>query len=184
MALIALAFAVLQGSPRTALAARALRPMPDARPAPVAVGPGFPIVRDQPYVIAHRAPIHLRVRPTLYLPLALWRPVAVRRVPAERLAWRDSEPLAIAEGWTETSFDCNQPGRHLDLELVSGRVQIDFIEVVFENGDCQVIDFANRSHAPGVYSLLDLGEVRTVDHVRVIARARSDMARIALMLRR
>ena len=149
----------------------------------VAVGPGHPIQRDQPLVVQHRTGVAVRVRPTMYLPLVAWRSVPIARPAPARVVWRDSEPLSFDDDWTETTFDCNQAGSRLYLELVSGRVQLDFIEVVFENGDCQVVDFSNRSHAPGVYSLLDLGEVRTVDHVRVIARSRSDVGRIALMLR-
>jgi hypothetical protein len=47
-----------------------------------------------------------------------------------------------------------------------------------------VVDFNDRVHRPGFYSLLDFADGRKVDHVRLVARAVSADARLALLLRK
>jgi hypothetical protein len=54
--------------------------------------------------------------------------------------------------------------------------------VVFENGDARVVDMKEWTRGPGYYELLDFRDGRRVDHVRVVARARSDEARVALKM--
>jgi len=53
---------------------------------------------------------------------------------------------------------------------------------VYGNGETQVVDFAEHTQGPGLYPLLDFRNGRVVDHVRIVARAKSDDARIALRL--
>ena len=66
--------------------------------------------------------------------------------------------------------------------VAGGKVQFDWAEVVFENGDAQVVDFAEKAHGPGLYSLLDFRDGRKVDHVRLVARAKSREARVVLKM--
>jgi hypothetical protein len=150
----------------------------------VIVRPGHPIHRAMHTVVFRRPAIVVRVAPAVFLPLVVWRPVVVNRPAPDALAWQDAETLFPEEGWSETIFDSNQRGRQLYLEVQSGRVQFDFAEVVFENGETQVVDFANGVRGPGFYSLLDFRDGRMVDHVRLIARAKSDESRVALVMQR
>jgi hypothetical protein len=66
------------------------------------------------------------------------------------------------------------------LAAVQGAAQISFAEIVFENGDTQVVDFNDKTHARGVYSFLDFKDGRKVDHVRVVAKADSERSEISL----
>jgi hypothetical protein len=45
-----------------------------------------------------------------------------------------------------------------------------------------VVDFAAKTREPGLYELLDFKDGRKVDHVRMVARAQSDEARIVLKM--
>ena len=60
--------------------------------------------------------------------------------------------------------------------------QISFAEVVCENGETQVVDFNDRVHAKGVYSLLDFKAGRRVDHVRIVAKAATEETQIRVHL--
>ena len=143
---------------------------------------GHPIRRAMHSVVYRRPNVVIRVAPAVFLPLVVWAPVVVARPAADVLAWQDSETLFSEEEWAETVFDSDQRGRKLFLEVQSGKVQFDFAEVVFENGDTQVVDFNEKSHGTGFYSLLDFKDGRKVDHVRLIARAKTDEAKVALVL--
>jgi len=94
----------------------------------------------------------------------------------------DSETLSRDEEWTEFTLDCNTDGTKLWFEVVDGRVQVDWAEVVFEDGEVQVVDFAARSIGPGIYPLLDFKNGRRVDHVRMVAQAASRRARLKLLM--
>ncbi len=84
------------------------------------------------------------------------RTVVVAARPAgASLAWEDAETIEREDDWAE---------------------------VVFENGDAQVVDFAEKTHGPGLYELLDFRDGRKVDHVRMVARAKGDEARITLLI--
>ena len=63
-----------------------------------------------------------------------------------------------------------------------GRVQVDWAEVVFENGDTRVVDMKEWTRERGLYGLLDFADGRKVDHVRVVARAKSYEARVVLKM--
>ncbi|HTO51744.1 MAG TPA: hypothetical protein VMR50_00040, partial [Myxococcota bacterium] len=150
----------------------------------VVVGPGYPIHRPLPMVVVRRPAVVVRVRPLRYLPVVIWHPVVVARPVGAALVWQDAETLYPEEDWAETMFDSNQRGDKLYLEVVRGRVQFDFAEVVFGNGETQVVDFGRAGRGPGLYSLLDFRDGRTIDHVRLIARARSGEARVALVMQK
>lgn len=155
---------------------------PAGRRTVVVVHRGHPIHRAMHTVVYRRPNAVIRVAPAAFLPLVVWAPVVVARPAADVLAWQDSETLFAEEEWAETVFDSDQRGRKLFLEVQSGKVQFDFAEVVFENGDTQVVDFNEKAHGTGFYSLLDFKDGRKVDHVRLIARAKSDEAKVALVL--
>jgi hypothetical protein len=111
----------------------------------------------------------------------VWTAVAVSAPPRERLVWEDGETLSREEGWTEFTLNADSRGEALYLEIL-GKAQLEFAEVVFENGEARVVDFNSRTRGSGVYSLLDFRDGRKVDHVRMVARAKSDEARIVLRM--
>ena len=53
---------------------------------------------------------------------------------------------------------------------------------MFDNGDALVVDMSNRERGPGYFDLLEFREGRRVDHVRVVARARTPEARVVLKM--
>lgn len=158
-------------------------------------GPQFTrkvVVVDRHHPIRHpmhpaliiRPGITFRVAPAHFLPVLAWTAVVVARPAPDRIVWQDSEVLNREDEWSEVVFNSDQRGDKLCLEVVSGRVQLDFAEVVFDNGDCQVVDFNEKTHRPGFYSLLDFKDGRKVDHVRLIAKSRTEDAKVALLLQK
>lgn len=89
----------------------------------------------------------------------------------DRLVWEDSETLYHDEDWVEFTLDCNARGEKLWFEIRDGRARLDWAEIVFSNGEAQVVDFTERSLGPGVYPLLDFRDGRRVDHVRFVAKS-------------
>lgn len=151
----------------------------------VVVRPGHPIRRPlrTVYIRPYRGAIRPIV-PLVFLPLVVWSAAASAHPQQDHVVWEDSETLTPTEDWTEFSLSANNRGQKLLLEVSNNPVQIDFAEVVFENGDCQVVDFNEASQNPGTYSLLDFKDGRKVDHVRVIARAPNDSAKLALLMQK
>jgi hypothetical protein len=148
----------------------------------VTVHRGFPLHRALPPVYVRAPRVAIRVTPRVYLPGVAFG-AAVVSLPAEnRRVWRDHEVLDRDEGWTEFALNVDRRGSGLLLEIDQGAAQISFAEVVFENGETQVVDFSDRVHARGVYSLLDFKDGRKVDHVRMVAKADTRSAEIALHL--
>jgi len=96
--------------------------------------------------------------------------------------WNGAETLDREEGWTDFTMNVDRRGTGLLLEIDRGSAQVSFAEVVFENGDAQVVDFNDHVHATGVYSLIDFKDGRKVDHVRVVAKADSPESVIRLHL--
>jgi len=149
----------------------------------VIVHKGFPLRRPLPPLVVVAPPrAAVKVAPLRYLPPFIWAAVAVSVPPAGDLAWQDSEPLEKEAGWTDFTLNADARGRKLFIEIIDGEVRLNFAEVVFENGDTQVVDFAEVARAPGLYLLLDFADGRRVDHVRVLALAQSESARVALRL--
>ncbi|HYM81804.1 MAG TPA: hypothetical protein VEY91_10410 [Candidatus Limnocylindria bacterium] len=151
----------------------------------VVVHRGWPIRRPARVVVVRPARVAVRVRPAVYVSTIVFTGavVAATASPAhDVLAWEDGETLEKADDWTEFTLNCDSRGTKLWLRIVDGKVQADWAEVVFENGEARVVDFQERTHGPGMYSLLDFKSGRKVDHVRMVARAKSSDARIVLRM--
>ena len=151
----------------------------------VVVHRGWPLRRPARVVVVRPARAVVRVTPGVYLAPVVFTGVVVAAASAparDVFAWEDAETLAKDEDWTEVTLNADSRGTKLWLDVREGRVQFDWAEVVFENGDAQVVDFKERTCTPGLYSLLDFRDGRKVDHVRLVARAKSDEARVALMM--
>jgi hypothetical protein len=147
----------------------------------VTVRPGFPIRRTLPNVVV-RGPV-VRVAPRVYLGTVAFTAVALATLPApDRRVWTGTEGLDREDGWTDFTMDVDRRGERLVLEIDRGPAQISFAEVVFENGETQVIDFDDRIHRQGTYSLLDFKDGRKVDHVRIVAKADRDDSDIRVHL--
>lgn len=149
----------------------------------VVVHRGFPLRRALPVVVVRPPRVAVRVAPAVFLAPVVWTAAVVATAPAPNLlVWEDAETLTKDEDWTEFTLNCDQRGNKLYLEIAAGKAQFNFAEIVFENGDTQVVDFNEKTHEPGLYSLLDFKDGRKVDHVRMVARAKSDEARVVLRL--
>lgn len=149
----------------------------------VVVHRGFPIRRALPVVVVRPARRPVLVAPAVFLAPVAWTATVVALPPRERLVWEDGETLYKEEGWTEFVLNADARGEALFLE-VGGKVRVEFAEVVFENGEVRVVDMGARTRGPGVYGLLDFRDGRRVDHVRMVARAKSDEARVVLRMAR
>ena len=146
----------------------------------VMVRPGFPIHRTLPAVVVRPGPV-VRVAPRVYLAPVVFTAAVVASLPPAQ-TWRGSESLEREDGWTDFTMDVDKRGSRLLLQIDPGAAQISFAEVVFENGETQVVDFNDRVHARGTYSLLDFKDGRKVDHVRIVAKADSADANITVHL--
>ncbi|HEX2834669.1 MAG TPA: hypothetical protein VHW00_16780 [Thermoanaerobaculia bacterium] len=131
--------------------------------------PGFPIRRTMPTVVV-RGPV-VRVAPRAYLAPVAFTAVALATIPPARArVWEASETLDREDGWTDFTLDVDRRGTKLLLDI-DGEAQVSFAEVVFDNGEAQVVDFNDRVHKRGTYELLDFRNGRKVDHVRIVAKA-------------
>lgn len=149
----------------------------------VTVHRGFPIHRAFPHVYIRAPRVAIRVTPRVFLPpIAFGAVVLSVPVAAEARVWRESEDLDGDDGWTELTMNVDHRGSKLLLEISEGPARVSFVEVVYENGDAQVVDFSDRPHSPGIYNLVELPEGRKVDHVRLIAKTEADSAEITLHL--
>lgn len=148
----------------------------------VVVHRGFPIRRTLPVVVVRPARVAI-ISPAIFLAPVFWVATAATAPPRERLVWEDGETLDREDGWTDFALHCGRRGNALYLD-VEGRVQINFAEVVFSNGEALVVDFRESTRGSGIYRLIDFRDGRRVDHVRMVARARTPAARIGLRLAR
>ena len=151
----------------------------------VVVHRGWPLRRPARVVVVRPARTVVRVRPAVYLAPVVFTGlvIAAASAPAgDVLAWEDAETIEKDDDWSEFTLNADSRGTKLWLEVKAGKVQFDWAEVVFENGDAVVVDFHEKSHGEGLYSLLDFRDGRKVDHVRVVARAKSQEARIVLKM--
>ena len=146
------------------------------------IGVGHPIRRVMPQVVVRegRAPIVVTERTAFVAPVIFRTETVV--IPArERIAWEDSERLLRDEEWVDSTLNVNSRGRELFLR-VTGRAQVQFAEVHFGNGQVQVVDFEERMMQDGTYRLLDFADGRMVRGVRLVARARSAEAKLAVLM--
>jgi len=151
----------------------------------VVVHRGWPLRRPARVVVVRPARTVVRVRPAVYLAPVIFTGVVIAAASApaaDVLVWEDAETIEKADDWSEFTLNADARGTRLWLEVKAGRVQFDWAEVVYENGDAVVVDFAEKTHGEGLYSLLDFRDGRKVDHVRVVARAKSDEARVVLKM--
>ncbi len=149
----------------------------------VVVHRGWPLRRPLRAVVVRPARVTVRVAPAVFLPMVVWAGVVIATAPAaDILVWEDGETLNQDEDWTEFTLNADSRGTRLWLQVASGRAQFDWAEAVFENGDTRVVDMKEWTRGPGYYELLDFKDGRKVDHVRLVARAKSDEARVVLKM--
>jgi hypothetical protein len=149
----------------------------------VVVHRGWPLRRPARVVYVRPARVTYRVAPAVFLAPVIWTGVVVASAPSrDIMVWEDGETISKEEDWAEFTLNADSRGTALWLEVVSGKAQFDWAEVVFENGDTRVVDMKEWTRGPGYYQLLDFKDGRKVDHVRMVARARSDEARIVLKM--
>ena len=150
----------------------------------VVVHRGWPIKRPARVVYVRPDREQYRVRLMAYLPVVRWPGAVVLAAAASTpaLSWEDGETLVKDQDWTEVGLGCNRRGTALWLDVTAGKAQFDWAEVVFENGEAQVVDMNETTRGPGIYPLLDFRDGRMVDHVRLVARARSEEARVVLRM--
>jgi hypothetical protein len=180
---IALAIFAFASLASTADAAR-VRVVRHPHRATVTVRAGFPLHRRLPTVYVRPARVAVRVAPRVYLSPVVFGATVVAVPDAELQIWRDSEGLERDDEWTDFSIDVDRRGTKLLLEVGEGDARISFAEVVFDNGEAQVVDFDDRVHRPGLYALLDFRDGRKVDHVRVVAKAEDTESELGLRLLR
>lgn len=149
----------------------------------VVVHRGWPLRRPARVVYVRPARVAWRVAPAVFLAPVVWTGVVIASAPArDVMVWEDAETLTSDEDWTEFGLNADARGTKLWLEIASGRAQFDWAEVVFENGDTRVVDMKEWTRGPGIYPLLDFADGRRVDHVRMVARAKSDEAKVVLRM--
>jgi len=181
-----LVFALGASLAQQASAARRVVVREGPRRTTVVVHRGWPLARPAHLVVVRPAAVAVRVQPRVYLRPVVWTSstvaVAASHPSADALSWTDGALLTKGEDWTEFTLGCGRRGTRLWYEVSNGKVQADWAEVVFANGETQVVDFAGHTQDPGLYPLLDFRDGRVVDHVRMVARSKSDDARVALRL--
>jgi hypothetical protein len=153
----------------------------------VVVHHGWPLRRPLRRVYVRPARVPVRNIPSIFLAPVVFTGTAVAAEAAptqDVLVWQDNETVRRVDDWTEVTLNCQNSGTKLWLEVATGKAQLDWAEVVFENGETRVVDFNEKAYGPGLYSILDFSDGRRVDHVRIIARARSDAARIVLQMQK
>jgi hypothetical protein len=155
---------------------------PAAARSEIVVGRGWPIHRPLPTVVVRASHAPVRVAAATYLAPVTWHPFIVPRPAPNLLVWHDGDHLAKTDDWTEMTFNTVARGSRLFLEVESGSVQLQFVEVVFANGQSRVVDFQANVREQGFYPVIDFKETRDVDHVRIVARAQSDAAKAVLHL--
>ncbi len=151
----------------------------------VVVHKNFPIRRPLRQVYVRPLVRPFRIAPRIYLPLFIWPgTVAAVLPPRDLYVWEDAEMLAADDDWTELTLNCENTGTKLWLEIVSGRARFDWAEVVFENGETQVVEMQEFSRDPGFYPLLDFAGGRMVDHVRLVAKSETPETKVVLRIQK
>ena len=153
--------------------AAALLAIPDAADA----------ARKRVVVKTTRGRVTVRTAPRVYLPAVRFTSVTVATLPSRDVrVWEESEELERSDGWTDFTMNVDERGSRLLLQIEEGSAQISSAEVVFESGEAQVVDFDDKVYRRGIYSLLDFKDGRKVDHIRIVARAASAEADVAVHL--
>ena len=151
----------------------------------VEVPAGWPLSRPARSVVVHPPRSDVRASCTSFLPVSISTGTTIAAVATptrDLVAWEDGETLMRGEDWTQFTLNGDALGRQMVLEIPGGRVQLDWAEIVFNDGATQVVDFGEKTYAPGLYSMVDFAEGRQFAHVRVVARARTDEAKLTLRM--
>lgn len=148
----------------------------------VVIHRGFPIRRALPQVYIRPPHVSIRVNPRVFLPAVVFGAAIAATVPDAPRAWQERETLTRDDDWTELTMNVDARGSRLLLDITGGPAQLSFAEVVFENGEAQVVDFNDRAQKLGVYNLLDFRDGRKIDHVRIVAKASDEDTTIGLHL--
>jgi len=171
-----------RGVVRPARPARVLvrRPVAHTR---LVVRRGHPIRRVLPSTVVARPARRVVTlnAPVVYLPSRAWNATVVSLPSSERLVWQDSEEIHSDEGWVDTNLGVDGTGNALFIKI-DGLAQLSFAEVVFGNGNVQVVDFNDSAQRAGVYKLLDFSDGRQVNAVRLLAKSNSDDSKLTVYL--
>jgi hypothetical protein len=147
----------------------------------------WPLAAAVRAAIVHPARTDIKVVGATFLepvPFAETRVVATAAPSRDAIVWEDGETLLKDEDWTQFTLGCDSRGGRMWLEIQTGKVQFEWAEVVFQTGESQVVEFSEKVQTPGLFSLLDVPNGKIVDHVRVLARAKSDEAKVIVRLQR
>jgi hypothetical protein len=151
--------------------------------ATVVVYKGFPLARPLPRVVVRPPGAAIRVAPRVFLRPAVFPAAVVRVRPAPvAVVWSRDERFLRDDDWTEVALNVNRDGARLYFEIADGPALIGFAEVVYDDGEAQVIDFADQVYPPGFYGLLELPQPRVIDHVRLVAAASDEAVVLGLDL--
>ena len=144
---------------------------------------GHPVKRTLPATVVVRPARKTVVvgAPLVFLPAVAWRKASVSLPSSDRLVWQDSEEVSRDEGWVDANFGIDGSGNALFLQVV-GDAELNFAEVAFANGNVQVVDFNEQTHGDGTYKLLDFADGRHVKTVRILARSKSEDAKLTVYL--
>ena len=149
----------------------------------VVTRPGHPIRRTLPPAVIVR-PARTRVvfgSALIFLPAVVWTAAVVSLPARDRLVWQDSESFNKDEDWVESNFGIDTQGNALYFEL-DGRAELNYADVTFNNGEVQSVDFEEKVRTPGTYRLLDIANGRHVKTVKILARARTEHAKITVFM--
>ena len=91
--------------------------------------------------------------------------------------------LRRESGWSRLGYDLRDTGNGVFLE-VQGNVQFRSAEIVFADGHLTRLDLAYARRSNGIYELREFDVDREVMRVRLLARAVSDDATLAVRLGR
>lgn len=148
----------------------------------VNLGVGHPLRRPTRTVVVRRPAPVVRTK-IVYAPSVVWTRAVVTLPPRDRMVWEDSETFRRRDDWVDTSYSVNNRGDAIYFR-VAGRVQVDFAEVTFNNGQTQVVDFNESPLEDGTYRLLDFADGRQVENVRMVARSRAQQSTITVLMRK
>ena len=149
----------------------------------VVVRPGHPIRRVLPPAVVVR-PARTRVvvgGALVFLPAVVWTAAVVSLPARDRLVWQDSESFDKDEDWVESNFGIDTKGNALYFDL-AGRAELNYADITFSNGEVQTVDFEEKVRTPGTYRLLDFANGRHVKTVKILARARTEHAKITVYM--
>lgn len=148
----------------------------------VNLGAGHPLRRPGRTVVVRRPMPVVQTRYVYAAPVR-FTPTVVVMPARDRVVFEDSETMTRREDWVDNYFRVHNRGEEL-MFRVDGRVQVDFAEVQFGNGQVQVVDFNEAPMKDGIYRLLDFRDGRDVEGVRIVARSMQGRSVISVLMRK